>query len=109
MTARPPATARAPAPLTATAKPTLLFFYSPSSGRSRRVEGFLAQVLQRRRNHETFTLHHIDRDTRPDLAKRFAISSAPALVVVHNRRVQARLEQPRGCAEIQTLLAPWLR
>ena len=91
------------------AKPSLLFFYSPVSGRSRRVEGFLAQVLQRRRNHDTFTLHRIDPDSRPDLAERFGIDSPPAIVVVDNRRVQARLEQPRGCAEIQTLLAPWLR
>jgi hypothetical protein len=30
-------------------RPQLLFFYSPISGSSRRTEGFLAQVLQRRR------------------------------------------------------------
>ena len=38
------------------AKPevTLAFFFSPRSGRSRRAEGYLAEVLQRRRNHDTF-------------------------------------------------------
>ncbi len=36
-----------------TAKPSLVFFHSASSGRCRRVEGFLAQVLQRRANHDT--------------------------------------------------------
>ena len=35
-------------------RPRLVFFYSRQSGRSRRAEGFLAQVLQRRRNFETF-------------------------------------------------------
>ena len=37
-------------------RPKLVFFYSPRSGRCRRVEAFVAQVLQRRRNHETFEL-----------------------------------------------------
>src|SRR5207244_5894219 len=37
-------------------KPSLLFFHSAASGRCRRVEGFMAQVLQRRSNHETFKI-----------------------------------------------------
>jgi hypothetical protein len=41
-------------------KPSLLFFFDARSGRSRRVEGFLAQVLQHRRNHDTFHLYRID-------------------------------------------------
>ena len=48
------------------ARPRLVFFYSPVSGRCRRAEGFLAQVLQRRHNHETFDLHRVSVDTRPD-------------------------------------------
>jgi hypothetical protein len=32
----------------------------------------------------------------------------PTLVVVHERRVQARLTQPRGCRGIQEMLDPWL-
>ena len=54
-------------------KPRLLFFYSPTSGRDRRVEGFLAQVLQRNRNQQTFSVHRIDIAARPDLAARFRI------------------------------------
>jgi len=45
----------------------LVFFYSPLSGRCRRVEGFIAQVLQRRRNHDTFELVRVSVDLRPDL------------------------------------------
>ena len=52
----------------ADSRPKLLFFYSESSGRSRRAEGFLAQVLQRRRNHDTFQLYRIDYNARPDEA-----------------------------------------
>jgi thioredoxin-like negative regulator of GroEL len=93
---------------TAVAKPVLLFFYSQTSGASRRAEGFLAQVLQRRRNHETFALRRVDCAARPDLVARFGIERPPALVVVEDRCVRVKLEQPRGCVEIQTLLAPWL-
>ena len=90
-------------------KPMLLFFYSPTSGQSRRAEGFLAQVLQRRRNHDTFALRQIDCQARPDLTVRFGIKQLPALAVVEDKRLRAKIERPRGCSEIQSLLAPWLK
>jgi thioredoxin-like negative regulator of GroEL len=89
-------------------RPQLLFFYSVTSGRSRRAEGFLAQVLQRRRNHQAFRLRHIDVDQHPELVERFKIDAIPALLVVESKRVRARLHSPRGCAEITRTLAPWL-
>ena len=90
-------------------QPGLVFFHSPSSGHCRRVEGFLAQVLQRRHNHSTFKLYSVDREERPDLAERFEVASVPTLVVVDGKIVRARLESPRGCREIERFLAPWLR
>ncbi len=42
------------------ARPRLLFFFSSTSGPSRRAEGFLAQVLQRRANHSSFELVRVD-------------------------------------------------
>ncbi len=89
-------------------KPRLVFFHSPESGRCRRVEGFLAQVLQQRKNHETFQLYRVDSDQRPDLAERFALERVPTLFVVEGKRVRARLEEPRGCRDIQRFLQPWL-
>src|SRR3954466_15421640 len=89
-------------------QPGLVFFYSPVSGSCRRVEGFLAQVLQRRRNHGTFRLYRVDEEQRPDLLERFDVSSVPPLVVLQDKHVQARLEHPRGCREIERFLAPWL-
>jgi len=91
------------------ARPQLLFFYSDTSGTSRRVEGFLAQVLQRRRNHASFRLRKIDVADRPDLVERLRIQEVPTLVVVDNKRVRARLSAPRGCAEIAHTLGPWLK
>jgi thioredoxin-like negative regulator of GroEL len=89
-------------------KPTLVFFHSAFSGQCRRVEGFLAQVLQRRRNHGTFKLYRVAREDRPDLVERFAIDEMPTLVVVEERKVRARLTRPRGCRDIEAFLAPWL-
>jgi thioredoxin-like negative regulator of GroEL len=91
------------------ARPRLVFFTSSVSGRCRRVEGFLAQVLQRRRNHGTFKLYVVDERERPDLVRHFDVEDLPTLMVVEGRRVEGRLRQPRGCREIETFLAPWLR
>ena len=89
-------------------RPRLVFFTSEISGPCRRVEAFLAQVLQRRHNHGTFKLYRVDTAERPDLATRFEIDEVPTLVVVEDRHVQARLTCPHGCREIEALLAPWL-
>jgi thioredoxin-like negative regulator of GroEL len=89
-------------------RPRLVFFFSAKSGRCRRVEGFIAQVLQRRRNHETFALYRVDAEERPDLAKRFRVGAIPTLFVVQGRRIAARLEVPGGCRQIEEFLTPWL-
>ena len=91
-----------------TARPSLYFVYSPTSGPSRRAEGFLAQVLQRRQNHRAFVVKRINCVDRPDLAEKLGAKTVPSLVVVENRRVRARLEGVTGCKEIEQLLAPWL-
>jgi thioredoxin-like negative regulator of GroEL len=92
-----------------TTRPGLVFFYSERSGSSRRVEGFLAQVLQRRRNHGTFKLYRVAQEARPDLAERFAVETTPTLVVVEGKQVRARLAHPRGCRDIERFLSPWLQ
>jgi len=89
-------------------RPQLLFFYSPTSGSSRRAEGFLAQVLQRRHNHHAFNLRRIDADQYPQLVARFKVDVIPSLIVLEDKRIRARLDSPRGCAQIFQTLAPWL-
>jgi thioredoxin-like negative regulator of GroEL len=71
----------------------LIFFTSRTDGRA----------------HETFTVRYVAQEEHPEFLERFRIAQIPAIVVVEDRRVRARLEQPRGCDEIQTFLAPWLR
>jgi thioredoxin-like negative regulator of GroEL len=90
-------------------QPGLVFFSSGADGRSRRVEGFLAQVLQRRANHGTFKLYSVDIDKHPELAERFKIDGVPVLVVIQEKREQGRLEKPKGSREIESFLAPWLQ
>ena len=90
-------------------QPRLVFFYSQVSGACRRAEGFLAQVLQRRRNHGTFRLYRVEQQERPDLVERFGIQEMPTLVVVEGKSVRAKLARPRGCRDIERFLAPWLK
>jgi thioredoxin-like negative regulator of GroEL len=90
-------------------RPMLIFFTSETNGRCRRAEGFLAQVLQRRHNHETFSLRFVAEEQRPDLIDRFEVEKTPTLMVVADKIVRGKLVEPRGCEEIQAFLAPWLR
>jgi thioredoxin-like negative regulator of GroEL len=90
-------------------RPRLVFFYSPLSGRCRRVEGFIAQVLQRRRNHDTFDLVRVSVDRRPDLAEKFRIDEVPTICVVEDRKLRRRIVAPRGCRELERELEPWLK
>lgn len=90
-------------------KPRLVFFHSAQSGNCRRVEAFLAQVIQRRRNHHTFALYRVEQSERPDLVERFGVTAMPTLVVVEGKTVRGRLEHPRGCRDIEEFLAGWLQ
>jgi thioredoxin-like negative regulator of GroEL len=91
------------------AKPQLLFFFSATNGRSRRAEGFIAQALQRRRNHNTFVVRKIDVADHPDVAQRFRVEETPTVLVIDGKRVAARCVQPSGSREMEALLRPWLR
>jgi thioredoxin-like negative regulator of GroEL len=90
-------------------QPQLAYFYSDVSGRCRRVEGFLAQVLQRRGNHDTFRLYRVPVEQRPDLHERHRIGRLPTLAVIEDKKVVGRLEQPRACREIEGFLSPWMK
>jgi thioredoxin 1 len=96
------------APAASDAAPVLLFFHSATSGPCRRIEPFLAQVLQRRGNHGTFRVVRVDVEQRPELAERFAVTELPTLMVIADGK-RHRTSQPQGRAEIDELLRPWLR
>jgi thioredoxin-like negative regulator of GroEL len=90
------------------AKPRLVYFFSPTDGPSRRVDGYLDAVLQRRGNHDTFDVIRVDVLQRADLAERFRVAVVPTIVVIESSNVKGRLERPRGNSAIAEFLAPWL-
>lgn len=89
-------------------RPRLFYFYSRTSGLSRRVDAFLAQVLQRHRNHDTFNLIRVAVEDQPQLTEHFKIGELPTLVVIDGNEEKARLEAPRSRALIEETLSPWL-
>ena len=88
-------------------RPTLVYFASPRSGPCRRVQAFLDQVLQSRRNHETFRRRDVDVDAQPELARRFQVEELPTIIVVHEGRIAQRLEGRVGIPQIRAALATW--
>jgi thioredoxin-like negative regulator of GroEL len=90
-------------------RPQLIFFHSPQSGRCRRVDGFIAQVLQRRRNHDTFDIVRVAVDSYPELAEKFGVERLRTLCVVEEQKLTRRIVAPHGCREIERELEPWLR
>jgi thioredoxin-like negative regulator of GroEL len=66
-------------------------------------------VLQRRHNHDTFRLLRVDADERADLLERLSVRDVPSLLVVSDGRIQRRLANPRGVADIARFLSPWLK
>jgi thioredoxin-like negative regulator of GroEL len=94
---------------TKTNKPGLVYFHSSRSGKCRRIEGYIAQVLQHRRNHDTFKYYAVAQEERPDLLEKFGIEYTPTIVVLESQTIAARLESPRGSKDIERFLQPWLR
>jgi hypothetical protein len=90
------------------ARPRLLFVTTPTSGQCRKAEGWIAQILQHRRNHRRIKLITVDVDSRPELKERFRVEQLPTLVLVEDQKAKARLESPRGTKDIAAMLAPWL-
>jgi thioredoxin-like negative regulator of GroEL len=90
-------------------RPLLLYFSSARSGPCRRIEGFVDQVLQARRNHATFRRRVIDVDREPELAERFGVALLPTILVLEEGRVVTRLEGKVGVPQLREALGPWLR
>jgi thioredoxin-like negative regulator of GroEL len=95
--------------VSATTEPKLLYFYSPKSGLSRRVEAFLDQVLQERRNHQAFTRSRVDVDRTPQLAEHFDVSDVPAIVVLEDGHIVRKVEGRVSVGSIRDTLSPWLQ
>lgn len=89
-----------------TAAPALLFVGQGRCGQSRRMDSLVAwvKVTQRRR----LRVIQVDGDENPALVRRLGISRLPALVLVKNRKILARLEGRATGRQIEDLIRPYV-
>jgi thioredoxin 1 len=85
----------------------LVFFTSQRSGPARRMESLLAHIARKER--EQLAVKKVDVDERPDIAARFRVGAVPALALVQNRRVVARLDGRVTTPRIEEMLDSHLR
>jgi thioredoxin 1 len=88
------------------ATPLLVFFWSPRSGPARRMESLLAHLARKERTR--LRVMRVDVDEQPDLAERFRVDAAPALVLVKGKRVVDRIDGRASAPKIESMLAPHL-
>jgi len=85
----------------------LVFFTSQRSGPARRMESLLAHIARKERKH--LAVRKVDVDERPDIAARFGVDAVPALALVIDRRVVARLQGRVTTPRIEEMLDSHLR
>lgn len=85
---------------------TLFFVHEYRSGASRRMESLVAwvKVTQKRR----LTVLEVDAERHPMLVEQLGVTTAPALVLVKDRRVVGLLEGRVSGREIDELIRPHL-
>ena len=79
-----------------------MFFTSHQSGPARRMESLLAHIARKERAH--LAVKKVDVDEQPHIAARFRVGKVPALVLVKDRRVVARLEGKATTPRIEDML-----
>lgn len=88
-------------------KAILLFFYSPTSGLSRRMDGLVSWLYVRER--KRLRLRPVNVDVCRELAEQFEVTTVPTLALVKHRRVVARLEGKVTGQAIDDAMLPHLR
>ena len=84
------------------ARPLLVFFSSPRSGPARRMESLLAHIARKERHR--IRVVQVDVDERRDLAERFRVQAAPAVVLVDAKKVLARIDGRASAPRIESML-----
>lgn len=86
----------------ADSRPLLVFFSSVRSGPSRRMESLVAHVARKERRR----LHVIqaDVDRHAGLVERLEVQDAPALVLVVDNKVVARVDGRASAPKIEAML-----
>ena len=88
-------------------KALLLFFHSPTSGPSRRMDGLVSWLYVRER--KRLRLRLVNVDVSAQAAERFRVSEVPTLLLIKGREVVARLEGKVTGQQIDDAVLPHLR
>jgi thioredoxin 1 len=89
------------------AKALLVFFYSPTSGPSRRMDGLVSWLYVRER--KRLRLRLVNVDISAQTAERYRVSEVPTLVLIKGREIVARLEGKVTGRQIDAAVLPHLR
>ena len=84
----------------------LVFFWHERSGPARRMDSLIAHIARKERQRLRVT--RVDMEERADLAERYGVEAAPALVLVRDRHVVARMEGRASAPRIEKMLEPFL-
>lgn len=84
----------------------LVFFHSTTCGHSRRMDSLVDHFVRGHR--ETLRLAKVDVDNRPDLADRFSVTTAPAILLLDDLYEVARLEGRQTLPTIKGVIEPLL-
>ncbi len=82
----------------------LVFFHSSTCGHSRRMDSIVDHFLRTHRDH--LKVAKVDLNDRKDLADRFAVTSAPTLVLLEDLKEVARLEGRATLPDIKESFEP---
>lgn len=85
-------------------RPTLVFFSSRRSGPARRMSSLVAWVRVTEKSR--LRVLEVDADANESLMRALHVSTVPALVLLGDRRVLARLEGRATGREIEHLIRP---
>jgi thioredoxin-like negative regulator of GroEL len=88
-------------------KALLLFFYSPTSGPSRRMDGLVSWLYVRER--KRLRLRLVNVDVCGEAVERYGITQVPTLILIRGRQIVARLEGKVTGQQIDEAMLPHLR
>jgi thioredoxin-like negative regulator of GroEL len=71
------------------------------------MESLLAHIARRERLH--LAVKRVDVDERPDIAERFRVHKVPALALVKDKRIVARLDGRATVPRIEAMLESHIR
>lgn len=83
-------------------RPMLVFFWSARSGPARRMESLLAHFERKER--DRLRIRRVDVDANPELARKFAVTIVPTLVLVKDKHAVSRLDGRTSAPRIEHML-----